>query len=117
MKTIEKTTEDGNIQIFEVIESRKELRKWIRDTFWDSIYSEYKTGIWEDNDSSVSVYDKDGKYYGFSYGDTVKKFNVSNIVKLVSVNSMTTVIYGDVPIVYNEKYGDWEEDFFFLIFN
>jgi hypothetical protein len=108
MKTIEKTTKDGDIQIFEIIETKKELKQWIRDTFWDSLYSEYKTGIWEDGDSSVSFYNKDGKYHGYFEGDTVKRFNVANIEKLVSINSATTVIYGDVDIIYNEHYGDWE---------
>jgi len=111
MKTIEKINQYGDIQIFEIITSKKELHSWIRDTFWDSLYSQNKTGIWEDSDSSVNFYDKDGNYQGFFEGDVVKRFNVNNIKKLVSNNAATTVIYGDVPIVYNEEYGDWEVAF------
>lgn len=110
MKTIEKTTRDGDIQIFEIITSRKELKSFLRDLFFDSIYSEYKTGIWEDGDSSVDFYDKEGSYYGYREGDQVKRPNVANITKLVSVNSGSTVIYGDIEIIYNEHYGDWETD-------
>lgn len=75
MKTIEKTTRDGDTQIFEVIESRKELQSFLRDLFWDSLYSQYKTGIWEDGDTSVDFYDKDGNYTGYREGDQVNWYH------------------------------------------
>ena len=108
MKVIEKITRDGDTQIFEIITSKKELREWLKMILCDSLYSQYKTGVWEDEDSSLSFYDKTGKYHGYYAGDSVKRFNVSNIKKLVNNNSGSTVIYGKVPIVYNEHYGDWE---------
>ena len=107
MKVIEKTTSDGDIQIFEIIESRKELRGWIRDAFWDSLYSQYRTGIWEDGDSNVVFYDKDGKCHCFYEGDAVKRFNISNIDRLISGNDSTVVLYGNYTLEYNEHYGDW----------
>lgn len=111
MEIIEKVTRDGDTQIFEIITSKKELRGWVRDMFWDSLYSMFKTGIWEDCDSSVNIYDKDGRYHGYYEGDEVKRFNIANIERMVSVNSYSTVIYGNVQIIYNEHYGDWETDF------
>jgi len=110
MRIEERTTRDGDTQIFEIIENRRELRDWIRTTFCDSLYSEYRTGIWEDADSSVYFYDKDGRFHGFNEGDEVRRFNVANIARMVSCNSATTVIYGDVRILQNEHYGDWETD-------
>lgn len=111
METVEKITRDGDTQIFEIITSKKELREWIRLTFWDCLYSEYKTGIWEYDDDYVVFYDIYGKCHSFFTGDEVKRFNIANIDKMVSGNDSTTVIYGNVPIVYNEHYGDWDVDF------
>lgn len=108
MKTIQKFTDDGYQQIFEIIESKKELHSWIRDHFWDSLYSEYKTNIYDDEDSSCCFWNKNGDCTCFFHGDKVKKFNISKITKLISTNSSTTVIYGNVSIIKNEKYGDYE---------
>ena len=110
MKTIYKITSDGDTQIFEIITSRKELREWMRSTFWDSLYSQYKTGTWDNEDETVDWIDKDGNYWGTELGDTVKRPNIANIKKMISSNDSTTVIYGDINIIYNERYGDWETD-------
>lgn len=111
MKTIEKTTRDGDIQIFEIITSRNELRSWFHTNLSDSLYSEYATGIWEDEDSSVDWCDRDGNYWGTELGGEVKRPNLDFITKMVSNNCSTTVIYGDVEIIYNEYHGDWETNF------
>ena len=108
MKTIEKITREGDTMIFEIIESRKELAGWMRDQLFDAVYSEYRTGTWNDDDSSIDCQYKDGTFWGTDFGDSVKKPNISNIVKMISNNCSTTVIYGDIKIVQNEKYGDWE---------
>lgn len=111
MKTIEKITQDGDIQIFEIITSRNELRKIISEVFWDGLYSEYKTGIFEDPDTTVAYYDKDNQFHFYSEGEpTTKKINVAKIERLKIDNGSTTVIYGNVPIVQNGQYGDWEAE-------
>lgn len=114
MKVVEKITRDGDTQIFEIIESRKELASWLRDELWESVYSGYAAdegNTHKDGDTTISYYNKDGSFVFISEGDKVKRPNVSQIAKLIESNSGTTVIYGNVPIVYNEHYGDWETDF------
>lgn len=113
MKTIEKITRDGDIQCFEIITSRKELASFMRDTLWDSVYSEYADNhrIYFDDDTNTYYYDKEGRFFSISAGDTVKRPNIAKIEKLLQHNPGSTVIYGNVPIIYNERYGDWEADF------
>ena len=108
MKNIEKITRDGDIQQFDIIENRKELRSWVRDIFWDSKYSEDATGVFEDEDSVVHYYDKSGNYHGFSAGDAIKGLRISQISRFVWCNSCSEMVYGNVPIVYNEEAGYWE---------
>ena len=116
MKTIEKLNADGDTQIFEIITSRKELADFFYNVLHEYIYSEYAKdwhpdAIFEDADTTICYYNKDGKYTWISEGDKVLRPNVANISKFLSTNGSTTVIYGDVPIVYNEHYGDWEVNF------
>lgn len=114
MKAIEKTNSYGDTQIFEILESRKELASYLRDAMWESVYSSYAAdegNLHRDGDTTIAYYNKDGSFVFVSEGDKVKRPNVANIVKLVESNSATTVIYGNVPIVYNEHYGDWEINF------
>jgi hypothetical protein len=108
MKTIEKLTRDGDTQIFEIIESRKELASWLRDSLWDNLYSQFKEPVFYDPDTTIAYYDKTDKFYWIAEGEAVKRPNVANISKLVSTNGSTVVIYGNVSILYNEHYGDWE---------
>ena len=110
MKTLEKTTRDGDTQIFEIIENREELKSEIKSIFWDSLYSEYKTGVWADEDTSIVIVYKDGSIFGYSQGDEVKRLNISSVAKLAYINPSSTVIYGDVKILQNERYGDWETE-------
>lgn len=116
MKTIEKLTTDGDTQIFEIITSRKELSEFFHDLLHEYIYSEYAKDwhpdrVFEDPDTTICYYNKDNQYTWISEGETVNRPNVANITKLLSTNGCTTVIYGDVPIVFNESYGDWEVNF------
>jgi hypothetical protein len=109
MKTIEKITRDGDIQIFEIIESRKELAKHLRNILFENIYSEYADNkIFNDGDTTIGYYDKEGNFYWISEGEEVKRPNISKIEKYLEHNAGTTVIYGDIEITYNEHYGDWE---------
>jgi len=112
MKVIEKLTSDGDTQIFEILTSKKELKEWLRGTLCDSVYSKYyKDPIFNDPDTTIAYYDKDGSFHWIAEGEKVKRPNISKIAKFIESNSGTTVIYGDVPIIYNEHYGDWEVDF------
>jgi hypothetical protein len=108
IKTVEKITRDGDIQIFEIITTRKDLREFLRDLLWDGVYSSEPLGIWNDCDSSLHYYDTNGLYHGFSEGDPVKRINHRTIDRLISDNGCTTVIFGDVQLIYNDRYGDWE---------
>ena len=108
MKTIEKTTKDGDVMFFEIIESRKELASWFRDQLWDALYSQYRTGTWDDEDSSIDWMDKDGTWRGTEYGEKPDRPNIANIAKVYSMNSGSVVIYGKYNIIQNERYGDWE---------
>ncbi|TCL35670.1 hypothetical protein EV210_111136 [Anaerospora hongkongensis] len=108
MKIIEKITRDGDTQIFEIIESRKELSSWLRDALWDNLYSQFKEPVFYDPDTTIAYYDRADKFHWVAEGETVKRPNVANISKLVSTNGGSTVVYGDVPIIYNDHYGDWE---------
>ena len=80
MKTIKKITRDGDIQYFDIIESRKELKSWVKTLFYDSKYCDSPSGIWEDEDA-------------FVYS-----------------NCSSEMVYGNVPIVYSEDYGDWRTE-------
>jgi hypothetical protein len=111
MKTIKKYTDDGDIQFFEIIESKKELASFLRDALWESLYSQYATGIYDDEDMSTWWIYKDGSVQGAVTGERLRRPNVRNIVKLYQCNPSTTVLYGDIPIKYNEHYGDWEAVF------
>jgi hypothetical protein len=97
MKKIEK----DNGQIFEIIESKKELKSFLIDTL--SPFDK----IWNDDDSSLSFYDVDGNCHSFAMGDKLEKINTSKIESLIEINDSTIVIYGNVEIVYNEHYEDW----------
>ena len=110
MHTIEKLTRDGDIMYFQVIESRKELSSFMRDWLWDSLYSQFKTGLWLDQDTSIDYQYKDNSWHGTEYGDRVERPNIANIIRMISMNSGDIVIYGDVKIVYNEHYGDWQTE-------
>jgi hypothetical protein len=116
MKTIEKITTDGDVQFFEIITSRKELNEFLHDHLNEYIYSEYAKEwhpdkVFKDEDTTICYYDKAGKFACISAGEKVNRPNVSKIEKLLSTNGSTTVIYGDVSISFNERYGDWEVDF------
>ena len=114
MRVIEKITEDGDIQGFEFIQSRKELATFLRDMLWESVYAPYardKGNIHTDPDTSYFWYDVDGKFYSIHEGDKVARPNVARIKKFMQINSASVVIYGDVPIVKNEHYGDWDAQF------
>jgi hypothetical protein len=116
MKTIEKVTRDGDTQIFEIITSRRELAEFLRNTLHEYIYSEYAKDwhpdrIFKDCDTTICYYDKDGKYKWISEGEKVNRPNIANIEKMMSTNGSTIVIYGNVPIIFNDHYGDWEVDF------
>ena len=110
MKTIEKVTREGNIQYFDIIESRKELRSWVKTLFYDSKYCDSPSGIWEDEDAAVNYYDKSGNYHGFYSGDEVKGLRISQIDRFVYSNCSTEAIYGNVPIIFNEELGFWQPD-------
>ena len=111
MKVIEKVTRDGDIQFFEIIESRKELGAILKDILWDSLYSQYKTGAWTDDDSSLYIEYKNGDFAHYCIGSQVKRPNISNISKMQYNNPETTMIYGNIQIVQNDHYGDWDTDF------
>jgi ATP-dependent protease HslVU (ClpYQ) peptidase subunit len=116
MKVIEKITRDGDTQIFEVITSRKELAEFFRNELHEYIYSEYAKDwhpdrVFEDENTTVCYYNKDGKFVWISEGETVSRPNIANIEKMMSTNGSTIVIYGNAPVVYNEHYGDWEVKF------
>lgn len=116
MKTIEKIARDGDTQIFEIITSRKELAEFLHNELHEYIYSEYAKDwhpdrVFDNPDTTICFYNKDGKFTWISEGETVNRPNLANIKKLLSTNGSTTVIYGDVPIIFNENYGDWEVDF------
>lgn len=110
MKTIEKVTRDGDIQYFDIIESRKELKSWVKTLFYDSKYCDSPSGIWEDEDAAVNYYDKSGNYHGFYPGDEIKGLRISQIDRFVYSNCSSEMIYGNVPIVYSEDYGDWRTE-------
>lgn len=116
MKTIEKVCRDGNTQIFEILTSRKELAEFLKDTLHEWIYSEYAKDwhpdrVFDDVDTTVCFYDSDGKFTWIAEGEIVSRPNVSKIKRMMSTNGSTRVIYGDLEIVFNENYGDWEADF------
>jgi hypothetical protein len=105
VKVVRKKTRDGDEQIFEILQSRKDLAQWLREM-------DVKSGNkWYDEDTSISFYDTSGKFYHIEEGGVIPRFNVAKIRKLLSVGDATTVIYGKVSIVFNEKYGDWETEF------
>lgn len=102
MNVIEKTTEDGNVQYFEIISSKKELKSWFGLFDWSN------DGTWYDDDTSVSFEMKDGSHINFFYGDKKRKINFANVSKMVCNGPNSTTIYGNIEIEYNLKYGDYE---------
>jgi hypothetical protein len=106
MKKIEKTTTDNDTMTFEVIETKTELKSFLKDLlcYFDD------NGLWIDEDNSLSFYDLDGNCHWFGLGEKFEKLNVysSKIVSMIEINDNTTIVYGDVEIVQNEKYGDWQ---------
>jgi hypothetical protein len=101
-----KKIETDNGQIFEIIETKTELKSWIKD-----IVDPFNTGKWDYEDSGLSFYDKSGDCHAFITGDKLGKIKSSDIVSLIENNDMTTVIYGNVEIVYNDHYEDWEAEY------
>jgi hypothetical protein len=109
MKTIEKTTSDGDKQIFEVIENRKELNSFLKNRLSDADYK--SNGTWCDEDSSICLVMKDSKEISFHIGDKITSYNKANICSMIEANTATFTIYGDVQIIQDENYGDWRAEF------
>lgn len=105
MKIIEKITNDGNVQYFEIIESRKELKSWFNLFDWS------EKGTWFDDDTSISFQFKNGGYVHFFYGDKKQRINFANVSKMVCHGANSTSIYGNVEILKNDHYGDFEVNF------
>jgi hypothetical protein len=106
MEIIEKTTKDGDIQYFEILKSRKELSEWLHDNLFEA----YQSGIFNDEDSSIVYYTKDSSCHIIEFGDKIKHLNAANIAKFVHYGPNSTTIYGNIPIIQNAHYGDWEVD-------
>ena len=95
MQTIVK--ENG--QIFEIYASKKEFASMVKDLFDGK--------VWTDDDSSLSLEFKDGSTLSLFAGDTIPRYNASNIVSGHYSNPCTNAIY-NCSIVHNGRYDDYE---------
>lgn len=112
MKMIEKTTRDGDIQYFEIIETKAEIHEFLKDLLSDSLHKDWGTHEFEDEDGFIYFYNKDGSSTYLSHGDEVKKMpDVYQMTKFMSGNGYTITVYGNCPIIYNEEDGYWDVDF------
>jgi hypothetical protein len=66
---------------------------------------------WNDEDSSLTWVDIEGKEHSYSLGDTVEKVNVAKAKQLIYSNPSTTAVYGNVVITQNDRYGDYDIEF------
>lgn len=98
MQQIVKETE----QIFEVFTSKKEFLnhinfKWLFDD----------EGLWQDEDSSLTLIYKDGTEISYIIGDKKQPLKQNDIIKAHYANPGSSMIY-NCEIVYNERYEDYE---------
>jgi len=92
--------EKENGQIFEVYKSRKEFAELVKDLQWS------ENGIWEDEDSSLTLTYKDGTEVSYMLGDKKKPLRLAEVVKgCLDCGSMS--IY-NMEIIYNEHYEDYD---------
>jgi len=92
--------EKENGQIFEVYKSRKEFAHQVNMLTWS------ENGIWEDEDSALTLYYKDGSSVSYHLGDKKKPLKLNDVIK-GHLDCGSQTIY-NCEIVYNEKYEDWE---------
>jgi hypothetical protein len=99
MKKIEKP----NGQIFEICTSRAEFGSYIKDILSGC----RQKGLWTDDDSSLYLKYKSGREISFSFEDKLIPLNYNQIASGLYNNPSTQVLY-NLPIVFNDHYGDWE---------
>lgn len=117
IKQIETTAPDGTLQHFEVITSKADLRKWLKD-YWDNALwcNAHHEGI-QESDALPEVWDDDaiawrmhGKEYAYGEGEILpRRPNANNIDQLVSTNGYSTTIY-NVDIVFDSDVDYWREE-------
>jgi hypothetical protein len=89
-----------NGQIFEVCTNKNE--------FFDSIGFNclFDNKIWHDEESSLTLWYKDGTQVNYMVGDKKQPLNQNNIIK-GCYSGDTNLIY-NCTIDYNEHYNDWQ---------
>jgi len=101
MQIITKLANDGAEQRFVKLTTRKELKQFLKDF-------DFHSGEWTDEDTTVSWYDQNGKFYHIESGERIPRHNKAKIKKLLEVGDWGCTFYGDVEVIFNENYGDWE---------
>lgn len=100
MKIIEKDSE-GVTLYFGIWTSHKEMRDEIRFMF-----RQCENRIWDDEDSIIHIWLKNGEYIGIGEGDKIPRINMSNIKKASYSNCSDECFYGSFEIVQNDN-GSW----------
>lgn len=99
MKQIEKNS-DGVTLHFGIWTGRKEMADEIRFMFGQC------DKFWDDEDSMVHIWMKNGEYIGIGEGDKIPRLNFSNVEKASYSNCSGECFYGDFEIVQNDN-GSW----------
>jgi len=103
MITIKKTSDSGDIQRFDVLETRTEMTGFINDTLEHAT----KDGVWTDHESFLWGFYRNGHCFDCGTCE-IACLNIREIDSLICGNTGTTVLFGDFDIFLNERSGRWQ---------
>jgi len=101
-KTLKLVNDNGDEQYFTKLTSRASLKAYLKIMRGSS-------GTWTDDDSSLYVEYVDGTHLCINeVGEKHPRINSARVKLMVWEDSACTVFFGDVEVIHNEKYGDYE---------